>query len=309
MEASSPSPPTMRAAAGFAVVGEDLTDALVVVIDGDVQIAAADLDPFGGAVGHIGTRARVIFAHGGLLRGVALVLDLADVEHLLVAAAVPVDGHALAVELEGQPVHLSDLLAGGVVVEADRLGDGVVGIFLEGGLHADVEPGVTSWALTKTRRMSCGISSMWAMVPRRRRASSARLNRVRALRAPGAGWGWTSSISVPSIMLRMYIAENRPPRLKSSPPAETGFPWGDGGDGAVALRLFLGQNAFKEEGEGAAGFGQTALSSRPVSVMKRHDQLGEFDGLIRIGRIPIRSRASAQPMTPRGRSLRACLVT
>src|SRR5699024_6954790 len=120
------------AAAGPAGVGEHLADAILVVVDGDIQVAAADAHLLGEAAGHrragpgqdvavlgLGDLALLAHAAGG---GVLLaVVDLADVEHLLVPAAVPIDGGALTPQGEGQPVHLGHLLAGGGVGEVHRL--------------------------------------------------------------------------------------------------------------------------------------------------------------------------------------------
>ena len=79
-----------------------------------------------GALAHGGEH-----AFGGALGG-------AGGKHLVVLAAVAVDGDALAVEFMRQVVDLAHVLLGGVVGQVDGLGDGVVGVLLEGGLHADV---------------------------------------------------------------------------------------------------------------------------------------------------------------------------
>ena len=51
----------------------------------------------------------------------ALLADLADVEHRCAAAAVAVDRHALAAQMERQAVHLRDLFPRCIVAEIDRL--------------------------------------------------------------------------------------------------------------------------------------------------------------------------------------------
>ena len=154
------------AAAGPAGVGKDLADAGLVVVDRDIEVAAADLHLLGVAHGDLGpgpgqeaavgagadqaaAAVAVGLQHGvhhgvagGVLGGLVLaVVDLADVEHLLVPAAVPVDGGALAAQGVGQAVDLGHVLLAGGVGEVHRLGHGVVGVALEGGLHLHVPDG------------------------------------------------------------------------------------------------------------------------------------------------------------------------
>ena len=77
-----------------------------------------------------------------LLRlAVHLLLPLARGQHLDALAAVAVDGDALAALAVGKPVDVGDVLLGGGIDEVDGLGDGVVGVVLEGGLHAQVPLG------------------------------------------------------------------------------------------------------------------------------------------------------------------------
>ena len=133
------------AAAGPAGVGEHLADAGLIVVDGDIQVAAADLHLLGEAAGHRRTgpgQDGAVGVHSGGGGSLLLaVVDLADVEHLLAAAAVPVDGGALASQLVGQAVDLGHILLCGGVGEVHRLAHGVVGKGLEGGLHLHVPNG------------------------------------------------------------------------------------------------------------------------------------------------------------------------
>ena len=46
--------------------------------------------------------------------------------HLVFPAAVPIDGDPLAAQLVGQQIHLAHIVAGGLLFEVDRFGDGVV---------------------------------------------------------------------------------------------------------------------------------------------------------------------------------------
>ena len=68
-------------------------------------------------------------------------LLVAEAQDLFLPAAVPVDGDALEAQLKGHEVDLPHVVLGGLLGEVHRLGDGVVGVFLEGGLEADVPLG------------------------------------------------------------------------------------------------------------------------------------------------------------------------
>ena len=83
-------------------------------------------------------RSRLIGCFSSTGRGRGLLLLLAGGEDLHVAGAVAVDGDPLAVRFVGEPVDLFHVLVGGGVGEVDGLGDGVVGVALEGRLHPDV---------------------------------------------------------------------------------------------------------------------------------------------------------------------------
>src|SRR5450759_3479702 len=124
------------ATAGLAHVGEDLAGSVLVVVHDDEQLAAARVHALRLAAEQLRPRGP---RGGDASRGrVTLFLALTDVEHLLLAAAVAVDGDALAAAAEGQQVDVLDVVAGGLVGEVDRLGDGVVGALLEGRLQLDV---------------------------------------------------------------------------------------------------------------------------------------------------------------------------
>ena len=134
------------ATTGAAHAQEGFAEALFVLINRDKEGAAAGLDPLGDAFGEhragAGTdgAGAVAAGGGGGRRGGGLLLDgrgrlFAGGEDLEVAGAVAVDRDAFAAQLPGELVDLADLFLGGFVAEVDRLGDGVVGGFLEGGLH------------------------------------------------------------------------------------------------------------------------------------------------------------------------------
>src|SRR5690606_5428418 len=63
---------------------------------------------------------------------------LAGGEHLHRSAAVTIDGHNLAPQLEGLDVDLAHILLCGLVREIAGLGDRRVDVLLEGGLHPDM---------------------------------------------------------------------------------------------------------------------------------------------------------------------------
>ncbi len=112
----------------------------VVLVDGDVEGAAAGLHLVGGAL----EGARPVALAPGLVA-----LDrhcrlgrsfsfLPTESTCMSRRAVAVDRHPFAALLVGEAVDGGDVVAGGVVAEVDGLGDGVVGVLLEGRLHADV---------------------------------------------------------------------------------------------------------------------------------------------------------------------------
>lgn len=124
------------AAPGLPHLGEDLAEPQLVRVHRDVELAATGVDKFGnpGGAGRPGPGGDVLgFLGFGLL--------FAKAQHLLVPAAVPVDGHALKAHFIGHEVHLSDVFRRGLAGEVHRLGDRVVGVFLEGRLDADVPLG------------------------------------------------------------------------------------------------------------------------------------------------------------------------
>ena len=55
-----------------------------------------------------------------------------------VSGAVAVDGDTFAVGLVGEPVDIFHVFKGGGIGEVHGFADGIVGIQLEGGLHADM---------------------------------------------------------------------------------------------------------------------------------------------------------------------------
>ena len=122
----------------FAGVGEYFADAFFVVIDGDIELAAADLYLFGKAPHHGGTAAgadaRRIFRMFFLcLRGFGT-----DAQNLRIAAVVAVDGNAFAPQFPGEEIHFLHIAVGGALGEVYGFGYGVVRMALESGLHTDV---------------------------------------------------------------------------------------------------------------------------------------------------------------------------
>lgn len=107
--------------------GEDLEGLLVEVGDGNIEIAKTGIDLIGDRGQGIGP-----FFGKACLGGQGLG------ENLLGAAAVAVDGDALGVEIIGQPIGLLDIGDTGLVGEIDGFGDGIIHVFLEGSLGADM---------------------------------------------------------------------------------------------------------------------------------------------------------------------------
>src|SRR6058998_2027149 len=129
-------------AAAAADLREHLEEALLVLVDRDVQGAVSGQDLLRAAGDHVGTRSRP--DDGGL--GRHLDVDLlrllglrdADVENLVLARAVAVDRDAFAMEVEREQVRLLHVLDGGLPREINRLRDRGVAPVLEGGLHSDM---------------------------------------------------------------------------------------------------------------------------------------------------------------------------
>ena len=68
----------------------------------------------------------------------AFMVHLSDIQHLLFAAAVTVDGHALASFFICQHIDVPHIAAGSFLREVDRLRYSIVRMPLEGSLHADM---------------------------------------------------------------------------------------------------------------------------------------------------------------------------
>src|SRR5581483_10303766 len=155
-----------RVAAAAADLREDLEEAVLVLVDGHVERAVAGLDLLRGARDDVGARAGLedhgargrgaldLLARGGALGGLGRavqrglpgglalqLLRLAQVEHLVLPAAVAVDGDALAARVVGQEVGLLHVGLGGVLGEVDGLADRGVHVLLEGRLHLHVPLG------------------------------------------------------------------------------------------------------------------------------------------------------------------------
>src|SRR3990170_4458821 len=82
-------------------------------------------------------RARRLAVAPRLAHGFFFAFGIRGRQHLHRAAAVAIDGHAFAAELEGEPIADLDVLWGGGIREVDGLRNGVLGMALEGRLHPD----------------------------------------------------------------------------------------------------------------------------------------------------------------------------
>ncbi len=114
---------------GFSHGRKDFTKTVFIPVDRYIKFPAPGVDPFGNAAGRIRTRARFNLR----ILGFAL-----DIEHLGVAAAVPVDGQAFAAQVIGHEIGVADILRSGAEREVDGLAYGIVGVFLKSCLDADV---------------------------------------------------------------------------------------------------------------------------------------------------------------------------
>src|SRR5213593_2663759 len=129
-----------RVAAAAADLREHLEQALLVLVDRDVQGAVSGEDLLCSARDDVRTGARP--DDGGLGRHLhvnrfrLLGLRDADVEDLVLARAISVHGDAFAMEVEREQVRLLHVLDGGLPREIDRLRDRGIGVFLEARLHS-----------------------------------------------------------------------------------------------------------------------------------------------------------------------------
>src|SRR2546428_3351605 len=129
-------------AAAAADLREDLEEAFLVLVDGDVECAVPREDLLGAARDDVGAGA------GPQRRGLRGNFDAdrlrllrfrdADVQDLVLPRAVAVHGDALAVQLVGPEICLLHVVHSGLAWEVDRLRDGGVAPVLERGLHANV---------------------------------------------------------------------------------------------------------------------------------------------------------------------------
>src|SRR5256712_8665671 len=131
-----------RVSAAAADLREDLEEAFLVLVDGDVEGAVSREDLLRAARNDVGAGAG---PQGRRLRGNLdadrlrlLRLRDADVQDLVLARAVAVPRDALALELVRQEICLLHVVHRGLAWEVDRLRDGGVAPVLERGLHANV---------------------------------------------------------------------------------------------------------------------------------------------------------------------------
>src|SRR3989441_4216280 len=131
-----------RVAAAAADLREHLEQALLVLVDRDVQGAVSGEDLLCSARDDVRSGARPDDCRLGRHRNMDLfrLLGLrdADVEDLVLARSVAVHRDAFAVEVEREQVRLLHVLDGGLPREIDRLRDRGVAPILESGLHSDM---------------------------------------------------------------------------------------------------------------------------------------------------------------------------
>src|SRR2546426_826554 len=134
-----------RVAAAAADLREDLEEAFLVLVDGDVEGAVSREDLLRAARDHVragaGPQGRRLRGNFDADRLRLLRLRDPDVQDLVLARAVAVHGNAFALELVGEEVRLLHILDGGLARQVDRLRDRSVAVILERGLHTDVPLG------------------------------------------------------------------------------------------------------------------------------------------------------------------------
>src|SRR2546428_4113277 len=134
-----------RVSAAAADLREDLEEAFLVLVDGDVEGAVSREDLLRAARDHVragaGPQGRRLGGNFDADRLRLLRLRDPDVQDLVLARAVAVHGNAFALELVGEEVRLLHILDGGLARQVDRLRDRSVAVILERGLHTDVPLG------------------------------------------------------------------------------------------------------------------------------------------------------------------------
>jgi hypothetical protein len=290
-------------ASGPAGVGEYLTDAVLVVVDSDIKVAAADAHLLGKAAGDGGARPRLDMAVGsgfdqagralaaGVQHGVhhrvagggLAVVDLADVEHLLVAASVPVDGGALAAQSEGQPVDLGDLLLGGGVGEVHRLAHRVVCVPLEGGLHFHMPDGGHVVGADEhppdvlRDAVHVGQGALLHDFVHQLVGVDARLHQPVLQNLIGL-----DKVGAVHHIADIGVGEHR--LYAGGYPGDDGqgAGGGDGGDGGVSDGPAVPVDALVKEGERAPDLGQLLTGLVADGIHRVHDLLGQGDALLAV---------------------------
>src|SRR2546428_1377781 len=134
-----------RVSAAAADLREDLEEAFLVLVDGDVEGAVSREDLLRAARDHVragaGPQGRRLRGNFDADRLRLLRLRDPDVQDLVLTRAVAVHGDAVALELVGEEVRLLHILDGGLARPADRLRDRSVAVILERGLQTDVPLG------------------------------------------------------------------------------------------------------------------------------------------------------------------------
>ena len=267
------------AAARLAGGGEHLTDAVLIVVDGDVEVAAADLHALGNPAGDLRARTRENGV-GGCGR---LGIDRTDVEHLVLPAAVAVDGDPLTAQLKGQTVDLGHVLVTGLVGEVYRLGDGVVHMILEGGLHLDMVGGTD---VVRADEHFADVLGDLLNVGERAGPGDL-LHQLVRVEAALLEHTFQDRIDLHHLGLVHHVAdidvgEDRLNARGAPGDDRQGAGRGDGGHGAIAQGfVFPGVDALLEEGEAAA------LLSKPHALLppgigdEPHHLPGELHRLVR----------------------------
>ncbi len=216
----------------------------------------------------------------GRIGGSLLFVGLADVEHLIFAAAVAVDGQALAAGLVGQQKGVFHILGRGVMAEVDGLADRVVGVALEGGLDVDV---------VLRRNVVGGLEELAVFEGDLLDALQAAgmgdfFDQFHGIKAVFPGDLLEDRIDLEQLVVVHYPAHvgNGEQRFDAAGAAGQdgdGAGGGDGGAGGVAYRLLgvlQAVNRIGEIGEGAPGLAELAGLGKSLVVDKAHDLFGDL---------------------------------
>ena len=275
-------------AAGLADGGEDLEGFAVDLVDGQVHGAQTGLDLLGEALHHVGALAH--HAQAGLFRGrggfaVHLLLAFAGGQHLQALAAVAVHGDALAAFLVGQPVDVVDVLFGGAVGQVHGLGHGVVGMALEGGLHAQVPDGVDVHGRDEDLAHGGG-QGIQGLDGAFFHHLFHEFGRAQAGFLEGGleiGVHFHQALAVQDVAGEAEGEQGLHARGAAADDGQ-GARGRDGGDCGIAVGAFaaLGEDGFRIGREGPALFGQTGRGGVAFGIDEAHDAFGQGDARLGI---------------------------